>query len=336
MDSLGLNGRPAVAAADFPLFRARAPWWGADLQTLRNFLMRRRPRLQPPERLCLPMRDGSGDRLVGSLDRPAGPAAAARPLVVLVHGLSGSEDSPYMLNTSAHLLALGFPVLRLNLRGAGPSRPFCRLQYHAGRSEDLADALRALPGDLTAAGVVAIGYSLGANMLLKFLGERGGEAPLTAAIAVSAPLDLAATARRMMRRRNMLYQRYLLRHMRAESLAPGAEVSAAERAAIREARSIWEFDHRFSAPRNGFGGAEDYYARNAARHYLDGIAVPTLVIHALDDPWIPGAPYVAYDWRRNPSLLPLLSPRGGHVGFQGRDHPVPWHDLCAAQFLARL
>jgi predicted alpha/beta-fold hydrolase len=335
MDSLRLNASPAIAAADFPPFLMRAPWWGGDLQTLRNFLMRRRPALAAPERLLLPMRDGSGDRLLAAVHRPVPAAVKPRPLAVLLHGLSGCEDSAYVLNTASHLLALGFPVLRLNLRGAGPSRPFCRFQYHAGRSEDLADALAALPADLVTAGVVAIGYSLGANMLLKFLGERGGEAPVKAAVAVSAPLDLAVAARQMMRRRNVLYQGYLLRHMRAESLAPGAEVTAAERAAIREARSIWEFDHGFSAPRNGFGGAEDYYERNAARRYLDGIAVPTLVIHALDDPWIPGAPYLAYDWRRNPSLVALLPPRGGHVGFQGRhDRRIPWHDLCAAQFLA--
>src|SRR5580658_360427 len=290
MDSLRLNASPAIAAADFPPFLMRAPWWGGDLQTLRNFLMRRRPALAAPERLLLPMRDGSGDRLVAAVHRPVPAPVKPRPLAFLLHGLSGCEDSAYIVNSASHLLALGFPVLRLNLRGAGSSRPLCRFQYHAGRSEDLADALAALPADLVTAGVVAIGYSLGANMLLKFLGERGGEAPVKAAVAVSAPLDLAVAARQMMRRRNVLYQGYLLRHMRAESLAPGAEVTAAERAAIREARSIWEFDHGFSAPRNGFGGAEDYYERNAARRYLDGIAVPTLVIHALDDPWIPGAP----------------------------------------------
>jgi predicted alpha/beta-fold hydrolase len=335
MDSLRLNGGPALTAADFPPFRTRAPWWGGDLQTLRNFLMRRRPPLAPPERLLLPMRDGSGDRLVASLNRPIVPALKPRPLVILLHGLSGCEDSAYLLISASHLLARGFPVLRLNLRGAGPSRVYCRFQYHAGRSGDFADALAALPADVTTAGVVAVGYSLGANMLLKFLGERGGEVPIKAAVAVSAPLDLASTARHMMRRRNILYQSYLLRGMRNESLGSPAELTAAERAAIRAARSIWEFDHRFSAPRSGFRGAEDYYERNAARRYLDGIAVPTLVIHSLDDPWIPGAPYLAYDWRRNPSLVPLLSTRGGHVGFQGRhDRRIPWHDLCAAQFLA--
>jgi predicted alpha/beta-fold hydrolase len=137
-----------------------------------------------------------------------------------------------------------------------------------------------------------------------------------------------------MRPRNALYQRHLLHGMRHESLGEGAEITAAERAAIIESRSVWEFDQRFVAPRNGFAGAEDYYARSASGQFLDGIAVPTLVIHALDDPWIPPAAYLVRDWRRNPNVTPLLSPGGGHVGFQGKNRGVPWHDLCTAQFLA--
>ena len=335
MDSLALDRLPGLSAADFPPFLARAPWWGGDLQTLRSYLVRQLAPLAAAERLHLPMRDGSGDCLAASLHRPAA-ALPQRPLVVLIHGLTGTEESHYMVKTAAHLLRQGFAALRLNLRGAGASRPSCRFQYFAGRSEDFADALAALPRALTQGGVAAIGYSLGANMLLKYLGERGGDTPLTGAIAVSAPLDLAGTARRMMRRRNTLYQRYLLRHMRIESLAPGAETTSKERAAIMAARSIWEFDHCFSAPRNGFRGAEDYYERNAAKRFLDGIAVPTLMIHALDDPWIPAEPYLAYDWRRNSSLIPLLPACGGHVGFQGRDRDASWHDICATRFLAAL
>ena len=335
MDTHGLSRAPAPDAAVFPPFVARAPWWGGDLQTLRSVLIRRHATLAeyPVERLALPLDDGSGDRLLAVLNRPSREAVPARPLVILVHGLTGLEDSFYLRNSAAHLLALGFPVLRLNLRGAGPSRPYCRFQYHAGRSEDFAAALAALPPPLTAAGMVAVGYSLGGNMLLKYLGERGAAVPLRAAVSVSAPLDLAGTSRWMMRRRNALYQGYLLRAMRREALAPGAELSADERGVIRDARSIWEFDHRFSAPRNGFAGAEDYYERNTARRFLDGIAVPTLVIYALDDPWIPAPAYLARDWRRNSNLVPLLPPSGGHVGFQGSDPRAAWHDRCIARFL---
>lgn len=315
----------------FPAFAPRAPWWGGDLQTLRNYVGRQRDPLVgfPGERLALALRDGSGDRLAAMLNAPAG--ATERPLLLLIHGLTGTEDSPYIRSSAAAALAASYPVLRLNLRGAGPSRPLCQLQYHAGRTEDLADALAALPERLTRNGIVAMGFSLGANLLLKFLGE-GGDRHLRAAIAVSAPLDLAAAARRLMARRNAVYHRIILGHMKEESLAPIAALTEGERKAIAEAPSVVAFDDRFVAPRNGFAGAADYYARCSAGRFLDAIATPTLVIHALDDPWIPAASYLARDWRKNPHVTALLPRRGGHVGFHGRGGPTAWHDRCALRF----
>lgn len=346
MDAGGPTRRdpPLVRLGDlaFDPFRQRAPWWGGDLQTLHNFfkpgLIERGPaRLgsPPEERLLLPTTDGSGDRLVATLARPAATPHAPRPLTVLIHGLSGSEASFYMLRSAQHLLRLGHPVLRLNLRGAGPSRPYCRFQYHAGRTADLADALAALPPALTRHGTVAVGYSLGGNLLLKYLGETGTRSLIQAAVSVSAPLDLNATSRRMSRPRNRVYELYLLRGMKQESLAPGAELTAEERAVIKRADSIRAFDERFTAPRNDFAGADDYYRRSSSAFFLDGIAMPTLLIQALDDPWVPAEPYRAHAWHGNPSLVPLLPPRGGHVGFVGRD-PVPWHDLAIARFFSTL
>ncbi len=320
---------------EFPAFAPRAPWWGGDLQTLRNYVTRQADPLGafPGQRLELALRDGSGDRLVAMLHVPSRPTE--RPLLVLIHGLTGTEASPYIRASAAAALAEGYPVLRLNLRGAGPARPLCRLQYHAGRTRDLADALAALPASLTRNGMVAIGFSLGASLLLKFLGE-GGDRRLRGAVAVSAPLDLAAAARRLMTRRNALYHRIILFHMKAESLAPSAALTGDERKAIAGAPDVVAFDDRFVAPRNGFAGAADYYARCSAGRYLDAIATPTLVIHALDDPWIPAESYLARDWRANRHVTALLPPRGGHVGFHGRGGMPAWHDRCALRFLARV
>lgn len=309
----------------FPPFRPRAPWWTADLQTLRNTLLPGGTALAPGTRLALELDDG--DRLL-ACHHPGGDL----PLAVLVHGLTGSEDSTYLTAAALLLQRRGWPVLRLNLRGAGPSAATCRRQYHAGRSDDLAAALARLPAGTAPAGFVMIGWSLGANILLKFLGEGAHGLPVRAAAAVSAPIDLAAAAAALMRPRNWLYQRWLLGRMRAEAAA--ANPSAAERRAIAGARSVREFDDRFVAPRNGFGGAADYYARCSAQRFLAAVRVPTLLVHALDDPWIPGEAYRAIPWADNPCLTPLLSPRGGHVGFHGAGSPIPWSDRCAAQFFA--
>ncbi len=332
--------RPASQdSADFPAFRARAPWLGGDLQTLRNYIHGRPADLSPwpGRRLELPLGDASGDRLAAMLHDPG--AEPGRPFAVLIHGLTGCEDSSYIRASARHLLEQGYPVLRLNLRGAGPSRPLCRFQYHAGRSEDLRDALKVLgtqAPDLAARGLVLVGYSLGANMLLKFLAEHAGDFPLRAAASVSAPIDLKATQERMMAPRNALYHRYLLGRMKAESLATPAGLGDSQRRAIERIRSIYQFDDVVVAPRGGFDGAEHYYRQTSARRFLADVAVPTLVIHAMDDPWIPGRLYRQVDWTANRKLVPLLAASGGHVGFHGNGSAAAWHDRCIAQFFATL
>lgn len=317
----------------YPNFSPRFPWWGPDLQTLRNTLAPPRVASRTPAlRLELPPGDGSGDVMLAALHAEG---SAALPLVVLLHGLGGSEESVYMQRSAAFFAAAGHRVLRLNLRGAGPSRPRCRQQYHAGRSEDFAAALRALPDALLREGIFAIGFSLGGNLLLKFLGEGAHGLPLRAAAAVSAPIDLAASCRRLLAPRNAPYHRYMLGRLEREALA-SPQLRADERAAILSARSLLDFDDRFVAPRNGFADAADYYARCSASGFLAAIRVPTLVIHALDDPWIPGEQYLAADWASNPCLEPLLSARGGHLGFHARDAESAWHDRCAALFFERV
>ena len=324
--------RPAVSN-DYPVFRARAPWWGGDLQTVRNRLVRSLTGI--PEwvaaRLLLPLADGSGDRLAAGLSEPEPPTQ--RPLAVLIHGLTGCETSTYMFAAANALQAAGYPVLRLNLRGAGPSRASCAGQYHAGRSEDLRDAIAALPPAVTENGVVAIGFSLGGNVLLKLLGEMGVASPIMAGISVSAPIDLATCTRVMMRPRNAAYHAWLLNRMKHDGTAPGAVLSGAERAAITGARSIYAFDDAFVASRHGFAGADDYYAQSSAQRYLADVRVPTLLIHARNDPWIPHDMYEMGVWQGNQWVQTIMADGGGHLGFHCSSGPMPWHLRCALRFL---
>jgi hypothetical protein len=265
------------------------------------------------------------------LNVPAQPTRA--PLVILIHGLSGCEESAYIQTSARHLLAQGYRVLRLNLRGAGPSRASCGGHYHAGRSEDLRAALAVLR-ERGESEYLLFAYSLGANMMLKALGEGEGLAGVRGAVAVSAPIDLAAASARFAKPRNAPYQRWLLHHMKREATGEGARLNEAERQAIMEAKTVRAFDDRFVAPRHGFAGADDYYAKSSAAPYLRRIIIPTLVIHAADDPWIPAASYRCQDWS-NPALGLLMPSSGGHVGFHGRGSHVPWHDRCAVRFLQR-
>ena len=324
----GLNGHAgaAVQGLDLAGFKPRAPWLGPDLQTLRNTLRPASVMLPESREILLPL--GDGDALVGHYHAAEGD----RPLAVLIHGLTGSAASDYVLVSTRHLLALGYPVLRLDLRGAGASQAVSKGRYHAGRSEDLAAALKALPDALTRQGVLLVGYSLGGNMLLKFLGEAAHGVELLGAVSVSAPFDLAICSRRILEPRNWFYHRHLLNNIKAEALHPSADLTEEERTLIAGSRSIYEFDAGFIAPRHGFDGVADYHERCSARRYATDIEVPTLIIHALDDPWIPRAAYDLVDWSKLSHVRLVLTPSGGHVGFHDAASPVPWHDRAIEKF----
>lgn len=315
----------------FPTFKSRVPWIGGDLQTIKNTLLWRAPvfREDRRSRLSLPMNDGTGDALLAGLDQPQ--EETGLPLIILIHGLTGSEDSRNITDSAAYFVSLGFPVLRLNLRGAGPSEGRCTQHYHAGRSEDLAAALTALPTQLKAKGVVMAGVSLGGNSLLKFAAEHPSHPEVLAYATACAPIDLKAAQQRIMAPRNRVYHRHLLKHMRA-----GAYQSAQDKttmaATLKQVDSVYAYDDLIVAPQNGFSGAEDYYAKCSAGPLLHKIKTPTLLIHAKTDPWIPTSMYTALPWSGDSPLSLVISDDGGHVGFHGRGNAVPWHDLCIGQF----
>ena len=306
-----------MSLANFTLadFRPKLPWWGGDLQTIRNYALSVNLALpgKASQRLEVHTEDGSGDRLIGALHLPD--KEQDRPLVALIHGIAGCERSCYMIAAGAYFLARGYPVLRVNLRGAGPSRPYCRRQYHAGHSEDLAALLGKLDPRLTRHGVLPVGFSLGGNLLLKYLGEVGRHTPVLRAASVSAPLDLALASRMLLRWRNFAYHRYIMTSLKRNCTAPGAELSEAERKDVLAAPTLWQFDDTFTAPRNGYASAEDYYGANSSREFLAGVRTPTLMIHAQDDPFVPVKPYLESRWSKHPWLTLMLPRGGGHLGF---------------------
>ena len=307
---------------EVPRFVPLPPWLGGDLQTLRNVLRPPGDILAPwpGEEVRFAMKDGTGDELVGTLHRPV--EEHGRPLVVLLHGLTGDQESSYMRVTAGELLKAFYPVLRLNGRGAGPTLGKTRSFYHAGRTDDLVAVIGSMDGTLAANGLAAIGYSLGANVLLKYLAERGGLSHLRAAVAVSPPIDLHATQQRVAEYRNRRYHRYLLARMREERPCPP------------DVASILDFDNRVVAPTHGFRDALDYYAQCSSAPHLGAIRTSTLIIHAADDPWIPSRTFRQIAWDQLKSVRLLMPWSGGHVGFHALGLKRPWHDEVALRFLA--
>jgi predicted alpha/beta-fold hydrolase len=313
----------------------RAPWWGGDLQTIRNHLIwRRQPLESHASVLEFPTSDGSGDRLTGTLERPIKPAKS--PLVILIHGLTGCEDSFYVRDSARFHLARGRSVLRLNLRGAGTSRRVAGGYYHAGCASDLLDVIGALGHEDTRHGVFAIGYSLGGNILLNLLSRLRPPHPLLGAATVSAPIEPLEACERIMAPRNLVYHSLLLRRMKRDVLSPQANFTARERGLIQDARSVFEFDDKFVAPRHGFGTARKYYEQTAGARKVGAITVPTLMLHACNDPWIPASPYRALQGQGLPDVEIVLTRSGGHVGFHERGFADAWHDRRMDDFLQRL
>ncbi|MEA5392306.1 alpha/beta fold hydrolase [Cyanobium gracile UHCC 0139] len=324
-------------------FRQRSPWIGGDLQTLRDTL---RPQRFPPDRaepLTIPL--GDGGELLGLLDRPAAKPAA---LVLVLHGLGGSSDGPGPRRLALALAAEGFAVLRLNLRGAGRGRPLARGTYCACCSEDLRPAV-ALARQLAAGRpLFGAGISLGGTVLLN--GSLAGLG-FDGLVCVSSPLELHVCAVQFERRRNRVYQRWLMQRLRQQTLADPGGLQEAERRALAgsgRARTIRAFDAAITAPRWGFASVAAYYdAASPLAPLIAGRPLPpTLLVHAGDDPWVPVGPLrqlaaaISGSDVAAPRVAPriVITPRGGHNGFHAPgDGPAAcWADRLAVAWLARL
>jgi predicted alpha/beta-fold hydrolase len=328
------NGEVAATAPPPPP-TFRPPWWlrPAHAQTIGGKLLRPTPGLElRRERLDTP----DGDFL--DLDI-AGGAPPHSPPVLVLHGLEGSALRQYMLLTYSALLRQGFQPVGLNFRSCSGEPNRLPRFYHSGETDDLRVVLAYLAERFPRVRG-AIGFSLGGNMLLKYLGEEGEKAKnrLDAAVAVSVPFDLATGAdtleKGLMAR---IYTNYFLRSLRGklqakrEILQDRIDLEAALRA-----RTLREFDDAATAPLHGFASAAEYYRLSSSAPYLEAIRVPTLLIQAEDDPFFPAPALPRAAMERNPYIVPRLSRHGGHVGFiAGALHaPRFYAEETAAHFLA--
>ncbi len=246
------------------------------------------------------------------------PARREAPTLVLMHGLEGSADSPYVRSTARKAFQSGFNVACLNMRNCGDTEHLSATLYHNGLTGDIDRVVEELTAGEGLSRVFLGGFSMSGNMVLRLAGEYGDEAPRTLAgvCAVSPSIDLAGCAARIEHPSNLLYETSFVRSMRKRMRRKGRLWPD-----IYDTRGLWrlrtvrQFDERFTAPHGGFHDASDYYARTSALPVIPRIRVPTLVLHALDDPFIPSEPFRAPEVAANPSVLLVLTERGGHVGF---------------------
>ena len=253
----------------------------------------------------------------GGADTDAGPDAAAAITVVLVHGLEGSSHSQYVVGNANKLWRAGANVIRMNMRNCGSTDALSPSLYHSGLSTDVIAVLRwAIARGCRS--VVLAGYSMGGNLVLKAAGELGSDAPreLCGVVAVSPPIDLAESADALHHWANRLYERRFLRNLKRRY---GRKVrlfpAVFEPKPLDSVRSIRDFDEYVMAPYCGFAGASDYYAQSGASAVVDRIAVPTLLLHAMDDPFIRLTVSTRAKLQGNPFIRLLEPEHGGHCAF---------------------
>jgi hypothetical protein len=266
--------------------------------------------------------------------RPQGEAAGE---VVLVHGLEGSSNAGYMRSMAQTLLNRGYVTHRTNIRTCGGTDFLCPTLYHSGLTSDLFAFLMELDR-LRRSPVWLIGFSLGGNQVLKLAGEIGASAPrvLAGVAAVSTPIDLLLCARKLERGFNRVYTRRFLSSMKRR-LRERAKVLRFEVpwSRLDAAQTLFDFDDMITGPAFGFRGAEHYYNTQSARNFLDRIRVPTLLVHAQDDPMIDFSAYGHPALRGNPAIDTLITEHGGHIGFLGRGWPRAWVDGVVADWIQK-
>jgi predicted alpha/beta-fold hydrolase len=246
------------------------------------------------------------------------PERARHPALLMLHGLEGSSAAHYMIGVAGKAFAAGFSIVLLNQRNCGGTEHLGPGLYHSGLTGDPVYVLNELVARDGIGRIAVAGYSLGGNLALKLAGDYGADAPpaLRAVCAVSPIAEVSRCVDALERPLNIVYQWNFVKGLRARmrrkaALWPGA--FPIDR--LRSVRTVREFDDVFTAPHFGFAGAEDYYHRASAMRVADRIRVPTLVIAAADDPFVPSAIFDDPAFRNNPCITTIVTRHGGHCGF---------------------
>jgi predicted alpha/beta-fold hydrolase len=308
-----------------PPFQARRWLRGGHVQTLASFLLPRRIHLPSPEERLVEVEPGI---MVRCWCYWQSQRALALTLIV-VHGLEGSTESQYMLGVARNGLAAGMNVVLMNQRNCGGMDHCGPTLYNSSRSQDVAAVTQHVIEHDKVPSLALVGFSMGGNLVLKLAGEWAGDGPpqFRAVVAVSPAVDLAASADALHQASNRIYEYYFLlqlfrRFRRKVKLFPGDfDVTR-----LQGINSLRGFDDRVTAFYCGFTGADDYYARAAAANVIDRIAVPALIIHAVNDPFIRVRPETRERILANPNITFIETSDGGHCAFVGKPDGDPADD----------
>ena len=317
----------------------RPPSWlrNPHIQTIVAGRMRPQPPIRVQrERIELP--DGDFIDVDWTAPLTASTGSTSTPIVVIIHGLGGSVESRYARGMLNAVSARGWRAVLVLLRGASGEPNRQPRGYHSGDTADVGFFIDLIRQREPSTPIAAVGYSMGGNILLKLLGERGDSLPLVTGVAVSVPYDLSLCAHAINRGFSRIYQRTLVNELRRlaevkfSNIPPPFEVPDMD-----NLRDFFAFDDAITAPLNGFASAQEYYDTCSSRHFLKDITIPTLAIHALDDPFMTPE-VVPTEAELSPAVTLELSRHGGHVAFISagpRRRPQWWLETRIPQHFAQ-
>ncbi len=317
-------------------FEPRRGLSNGHLQTIVGNYLPRPPFLLPSVAETVEVDPADGSRVLCHCDWQPGPVRAARLTVVLVHGLEGSSDSRYIQGIAARSWEAGCNVVRMNMRNCGDTDGLTSTLYHSGLSGDVGAVVSHYAGLYGLRRVALAGYSMGGNLVLKLAGEWGSRTPLCAVAAVCPAIDLAAGSDALHEPVNRPYEWHFLRGLMRRFRRKAAFFPALYDAeSVGPVRSLREFDDKIVARYCGFRDADDYYYRAAGARVVDRIAVPTLILRALDDPFIRVTPETHAALVANPHIALTETAHGGHCGFLSGDpgNEIHWAEATVMRFL---
>src|SRR6266496_2079748 len=317
-------------------FKAHRFFVGGHAQTLAAYAWPRRYRFHAPEDQQRIFEIEANVKVLAHCRWQ--PDAAKHSTIVLWHGIEGSTASVYMIAMAHKAFRAGFNVVRVNFRNCGGTEHLTPTLYHGGMSDDLRAVMKELIEKDGLKRIFPIGFSLGGNLVLKLAGEYGANPPkeVVAVCAVSPSVDLKASTDLILNGSNWIYQQDFVRRLKKRIKAKHKlfpQLYDLRRLSL--VRTIRDFDEQFTAAAHGFANADDYYYRSSSLRVIQQIRVPTLIVHAKDDPFIPFTPLRDPAFAANPYILLLQTERGGHVAFisakkQGEDRF--WAENRALEF----
>ncbi len=307
------------------------PFWMVDrhLETIFPATFRQVSVAIQPERIEIPTPDD--DFLILDFYRTRG-----EKLIIISHGLEGDSQRPYVLGLTKKFTSEGWDVLAWNFRGCGGKMNKGLKFYHSGATYDL-ETVAKYGVKLGYDQIAMTGVSLGGNLTLKFLGEENVPREVRSAAVFSVPLDLAGCSREIDKRHNFLYAHRFLKSLKLKVREKSrAYPEAFDLEELNQLKTIYEFDDVVTAPLGGFSGADDYYQKSSSIHFIPKIKIPTLVVNALNDPFLSNSCYDTTNFETSDNVYFEMPKFGGHVGFSkfGNEGHY-WSEERAFEFISK-